>query len=313
MKIIPKPEHGSIDWKRARWKDENGLCVFGASDAPALMNASPYRSRADLFVDKTTEPIDEQVHNDIFYRGNLLEPALIEHACKELELDFATPEVIYKDGRFAISMDAVDNWQKPSIGIECKTTTRYHIESSEDLPMEWRWQGWAQMLVLEVPIFFSVLDAGQRVRLVELKYNGDALRLLEEQSEVFGHAVDTNDFIIEVDELTAEQIARIYPATDKEVEIGQDGLTWVETLEEARAMKKQAEFLEKEAKDHLARLLQDATRGTVNGSQVISWKEQRSAPSVDVKALREAHPEIVEQFMKDASSFRVMRINTKNK
>lgn len=313
MKVRAKEQHGSLEWKRARWKDESGLCVFGASDAPALMNASPYRSRADLFVDKTTEPQEVNETNDAFYRGNLLEPALIEHAINELKMDFSTPDVVYKEGRWVISMDAVDNYAKPTVGVECKTTTRYHVESAQDLPMEWKWQGWAQMLVLDVPIFFSVLDAGQRVRFVELERNNEALDLLQEQAEIFGHAVDTGDFIIEIDELTAEQIARLYPATDDAVEIGTDGLTWVEALEEARAMKKQADFLEKEAKDHLARIMQNATRGTLNGVPVVTWKEQRGTASVDVKALREEHPELIAQYTKEPTSFRVMRINAKNK
>jgi predicted phage-related endonuclease len=311
MKAIPKQTHGSLAWKQQRWKDENGRCLFGASDAPALMNASPYRSRADLFVDKTTEPQDEQIVNDIFYRGNLLEPALVQHAKEMLQTNIVTPEYIYRDGRWSISMDGVDNPDAPEVGIECKTTTRYHIETSEDLPMEWRWQGWAQMLVLNVPIFFSVLDAGQRVRFVELQKNNEALDLLQEQAEVFGNAVDTNDFIIEIDELTAEQIARILPVKDEEVELGSNALVWIASLEDARAMKKQAEAIEKDAKDHLARMLQSATRGTINGIPMISWKQQRSAPSVDVKALKEEHPELVAQYMKEAQSFRVMRITNK--
>ena len=70
MERIPKPKHGSKEWLLSRWRDDLGRCVFGASDIPALMNASPYKTRAELFADKLNEPV-EQAESAIFRRGNL--------------------------------------------------------------------------------------------------------------------------------------------------------------------------------------------------------------------------------------------------
>lgn len=311
MRIHNKPEHGSLEWKQQRWKDADGFCVLGASDAPVLMGASQFKTRGDLFVDKLTPPTDEIENNDAFYRGNLLEPSLVQHAMNELQMELITPDVVYRNRRWSISMDAVDNPLAPTIGVECKTTTRYRIDSADDLPMEWRWQGYAQMSVLNVPIFFSVLDAGQRLRFVELERNDEAIALLEAEAERFADAVDAGEWIGEIDSLTADQIARLSPATEEPVEISSDALTWIATLEEARMMKKQGDFLEKEAKDHIARFLAGATRGTINGVPVVSWKEQKGRETVDVEEMRKQFPEIVEQFVKQGRSFRVMRIETK--
>jgi len=120
MKVIPKEKHGSKDWLLARWKDENNNCVFGASDIPTLMGASPYKTRAELFADKLNEPV-EQPSNAVFDRGNLLEAPLIQAATKHLGTQIITPEVIYRDGRLSISLDGVDNEQKPSVVVEAKT------------------------------------------------------------------------------------------------------------------------------------------------------------------------------------------------
>ena len=79
MQVIPKARHGSKEWLLARWKDEQGRCVFGASDIPVLMNASPYKRRTELFADKLIEP-QVQPSNPVFDRGNDLEPALIKRA-----------------------------------------------------------------------------------------------------------------------------------------------------------------------------------------------------------------------------------------
>lgn len=314
MKAIPKQAHGSYEWKMSRWKDEQQRCLFGASDAPALMNASPYKTRADLFFDKTTIPEDEQVHNDIFYRGNLLEPALLQHAINELKTDVHTPDYVYRDGRWSISMDGVDDAINPTVGIECKTTTRYRIEDETDLPMEWRWQGYAQMAVLNVPIFFSVLDANQRVRLVELQRDEKAIELLQNEAELFGYAIDNLKEMAEfvyMDELTAEQIARLCEPTDEVKELDPSALNWVATLEEGRQMKKQGEQLEKEAKDHLARMLQSATYGSVNGVTVVSWKQQRGTAGFDLASFKEVFPELAQEYTRERNPFRVMRIVNK--
>ena len=153
MQLIPKPKHGSKEWLLTRWRYEQGRCVFGASDIPTLMNASPYKTRAELFADKSNEPV-EQADKAVFRRGNLLEPALLTAASEQLGKEFFTPDSVYRDGRLSISLDGVDNEQKPTIVIEAKTSTRYSIYDANDLPTEWLWQGWAQQSVLECHVWF---------------------------------------------------------------------------------------------------------------------------------------------------------------
>jgi len=311
MKAFPKPQHGSLEWKQQRWRDANGRCVFGASDAPVLMGASPYKTRGDLFVEKLNEPSAEQIDNDVFYRGNLLEPSLVQHAMNQLGIELVTPDVVYRDNRWSISMDGVDNESSPTIGIECKTTTRYTIETEKDLPLEWRWQGWAQMCVLNVPIFFSVLDARQRVRFVELNRDEQAIDALQQTAELFGVSVDNNSWDNEIETMTAEQIARLFPSTDDSIELPVDALTWVDTLAEARQMKKQGEELERQAKDNLARMLKNASVGVVNGVSVVSWKQTAGKKSVSIAELREHHPDIVQKFERVGEPYRTMRVLTK--
>ena len=231
MQVIPKARHGSKDWLLARWKDEQGRCVFGASDVPALMGASPYKTRGELFADKVNEPV-EQEETAVFRRGNLLEKPLLEEASRILGTNIFTPDVIYRDGRLSISLDGVDNEQQPSVVVEAKTSTRYSIYNAQDLPDEWCWQGWAQMAVLQVPVWFVVLDRDQRISVVEL--------------------------------------------------------------------------------DALAQMMLSNEIGTVDGVQLVSWKQQAGKASLDTKQLRSDHPELVQQYEKQGAPFRVMRI-TKGK
>lgn len=310
MQIIPKSKHGSKEWLLARWKDEQGRCLFGASDIPALMNASPYKRRSELFADKLTEP-QVQPSNAIFDRGNDLEPALIKRASKELGINIFTPDVVYRDGRLSISLDGVDNEKKPTVVIEAKTTTRYAVNDSSDLPTEWLWQGWAQQAVLEVPVWFAVLDRNLNMSVVELPDNPAAIDSLITETEIFGSWVDSGEpsnLELPLDEFTADDISRIWKSKPTSIELPSDAWDWINQLEEARALAKQAEDLEKKSKDALAQLLLNNEFGTINGQQVISWKSQAGRSSLDTARLKAEHPELVEQYQKQGAPFRVMRI-----
>jgi predicted phage-related endonuclease len=307
MKIIPKEKHGSKDWLLARWKDENNNCVFGASDIPTLMGASPYKTRAELFADKLNEPI-EQPSNAVFDRGNLLEAPLIQAATKHLGTQIITPEVIYRDGRLSISLDGVDNEQKPNVVVEAKTTTRYSIYDSNDLPAEWLWQGWAQQAVLDVPVWFVVLDRDLRISCVELPQNAFAIDSLITEANIFGQWVDANEPPMdEINDFKADDIARIWRVEPTSVELDATVLDWVAQLEEARALSKQASDLEAKAKDALAQMLLGNEIGLLNGKQVVSWKQQAGKSSLDTVRLKAEHPELMNEYQKQGSPYRVMR------
>lgn len=311
MQVIPKAKHGSKEWLLARWKDEQGRCVFGASDIPALMGASPYKTRGELFADKVNEPVVQE-ENAVFRRGNLLEKPLLEEASRILGANIFTPEVIYRDGRLSISLDGVDNEQQPSVVVEAKTSTRYSVYNSDDLPDEWLWQGWAQMAVLQVPVWFVVLDRDLRISVVELPENPAAIDALQLEASVFGGWVDGDPLDEDINNFSAADIARIWKPTPTSIELPASAVDWALQLEEARSMAKQAADLETKAKDALAQMLLGNEVGTVDGVQLVTWKQQAGKASLDTKQLRADHPELVSQYEKQGAPFRVMRV-TKGK
>jgi predicted phage-related endonuclease len=275
------------------------------------MGVSPYKSRAALFADKTNEPV-EQPSNAVFDRGNDLEPALIARASKQLGKNIITPEVIYRDGRLSISLDGVDNEQSPSVVVEAKTTTRYSIYESSDLPAEWLWQGWAQQAVLEVPVWFVVLDRDLRISCVELPDNPLAIDTLLTETDVFGGWVDNNTPPLdEINNFSADDIARIFRVEPTTVELDATVLDWVAQLEEARALSKQALELETKAKDAIAQMLLGNEIGLVDGQQIVSWKQQAGKESFDAARLKQEHPELIQEYTKQGNPYRVMRTHRK--
>jgi predicted phage-related endonuclease len=312
MQVIPKSKHGSKDWLLARWKDQDGCCVFGASDVPVLMGASPYKTRGELFADKVNEPVVQE-ETAVFRRGNLLEKPLLEEASRILGTNIFTPEVVYRDGRLSISLDGVDNQTNPTVVVEAKTSTRYSIYKSGDLPEEWLWQGWAQQAVLQVPVWFVVLDRDQRISVVELPENNDAIDALRIETNVFGGWIDGEPMTENINNFSANDIARIWKVHPTSLELPASAIDFAAQLEEARAMAKQAAELETFAKDALAQMLLGNEVGTVNGLQVVSWKQQVGKASLDTKQLREDHPELVQEYEKQGAPYRVMRVSKTKK
>ena len=307
MKLIDKPKHGSNEWLRLRWRDEEGNCLFGASDAPALMGASSYTSRADLFVNKMCIP-QIQPDNPVFRRGNILEPALLSEASEILGKTIITPQKMYKEGRFIVSLDGVDDTNKPTIVVEAKTSTRYSVRNAEDLPAEWLWQGMAQQMVLQTPVWFVVLDRDLRISVVEMPQNLKGIDALKTEAEIFAELVESGKPSPEdINNFSAEQIARVFRANPTSVDLPNEAGEWVLELEEARMLAKQAEMQEQRAKDALAKMLLGNEVGLLHGQRIVSWKEQDGKTSLDTKALREAHPELVKQYEKQGNPYRVMR------
>ena len=90
MQVIEKPKHGSIEWLQRRHRDDLGRVTFGASDAPALMNASPFMTRADLWHSKRSEPRISET-SAAMHVGNVLESALVDELGRRLGINMTTP------------------------------------------------------------------------------------------------------------------------------------------------------------------------------------------------------------------------------
>lgn len=309
MKILQKQPHGTLEWLNARWRDEHGRCLFGASDVPVVMGASPYKRRSELYAEKLAPPV-VQPETAVFRRGNVLEPALLSEASHILQTDIHTPDVIYRSGRLSVSLDGVDHSEQPTVIVEAKTTTRYSIHDATDLPLEWLWQGYAQQAVLDVPVYFVVLDRDLKISCVELPRNKSAIAALRMETELFGLWVDEqNPPMNELDDFTADDIAQIWKATPTSCELDPNTAPiWLDQLQTARSLAKEAQKMESEAKDALARMLLSDEIGTINGVPVVTWKQQKGKRSLNVTELREEHPEIVEQFEYEGKPFRVMRV-----
>lgn len=308
MKLITKPEHGSLAWLERRWKDDEGKCTFGASEAPILAGVSPYATIADLFIMKKLTPVPSE-EKMAFRRGNLFEPVLLEEAGRMLGMPITTPEYMYQNGRFTVSLDGVDKAENPELIVEAKTTARYRVQSSEDLPKEWLWQGWAQQFVTGAEVKFMVLDSDQSLSLLDLPVNNQAADFLADYSERLGQMIDSNEEPNAelFEQFNSEQVSAIYKPEPTSIELGDEGMHWIFVYQEAKQNAEEAEAMVDLAKDAIARLLREHEVGLVDGVKAVTWKEQAGRKSFDSKAFKEDNPTLYENYSKVGAPFRTMR------
>ena len=309
-RTFPKARYGSIEWLEQRRTQEGGT-VFGASEVPTLMGASPWDTLADLVI-KKVNPDYSSSSNDATMRGHILEPSLIEFARRHYG-EIVLPDVMYQNHRIVATLDGIqfDENNTPIRTIEAKTTTAYAL--SDPIPTSYYWQVQAQMDAVGCDETVVVcLDKYMRLGFWEVELNPTAVSEMREQAEKIGEKIDNGEIIGELDEaLTATQIQLLFPKPLGEKELTADE---VFAIDEWRAHKEQLKLVEeaeKIARNRVANILRDVEVGTLNGTAIISYKRQTRNGSIDVERLLNHHPELsalASQFRKPDTGFRVLRL-----
>jgi hypothetical protein len=306
MKRIPKPEHGSVEWRNLRHRDTNGNCIFGASEAGALMGASEFTTRAELFASKMSEPVITPP-TAAMLKGIYFESGLGRFAASELGMNLHEPTEMFARGRWVATLDfASDDY---ATVVECKVTNAKVIRDESDLMPAWVLQGHVQHYCTGAQIYFSVFDRQQQLSLIPMPIQPGVIDQLNEMAELLGSAVDEQTIPgwLE-DEMTADLIQQLVPVEEgKGIEADEHLVNWITDLETSKKMKKDAEEAEQYARDQIAKRMGDAEFVVADGRTILSWKRQKGRARFDLEAFKTAHPDLAKQFMTEGAPIRVMR------
>lgn len=298
---IPKPTHGSLEWLLTRHRDADGRCIVGASEVSTIMGANPYENISDIAIRKLLPP-EVLAPNDAMRRGNILEPALLQYASEELNLDLETPDVMFLNGRIIATLDAraIGN---DEIVVEAKTNNYW--SHGQELPESWFWQAQAQMHCTETDaIQFVVLDKRMAFGMTTVFRNDELISSMVENVELFCKAIDEGRLPDDA-ELTAPQVSALYPKAAGETELDSSTLSLIAEWGAVKDAIKELETKEKTIKDTIANMLRDSEYGTIDGHRVLSYKTT-TTKRFDTKAFALAYPELQAQFTTQ-SVFRVLR------
>lgn len=284
---------------------------LGGSDIASLLGLSKWKSALELWLEKTGQADEFSVENEAMYWGNVLEPVIrtqfseltgkpvveVPAILQHLDYPFMIANI---DG---LTKDDADN---PAI-LEIKTV-------SEGKRHEWEHQ---------VPVYYQtqvqhyLAVTGLSKAYVAVLIGGNSFEIYEIEADV-----ELQAMLIQVEQHFWYQVEqRIRPAVDgstaaknflEQQYVG--GKTEEIVLPESEAMEYIDQYLQaceeeelakqkkQEASNQLKELMGDYEKATCYG-HTITWKSI-SSERFDTKALKEAQPELYQQYVKTSKTRR---------
>lgn len=290
MKLV-NLEQGSKDW--LKWR----LQKHTATDSPAVMGVSPYKTKRDLFFEKMGfgEAADSSKEY-IFAQGHKVEEFLRNHIKENLGHDF-TPLCAESSEReyMAASLDGyIKNIGVAEMKLMGTTAIKNIIKKGvSEIPVHYMIQLQHQLYVTEEEkAFFSCFDNKKTGHIIEVNRDESTIKKILQEAEAFRELVDKN----EAPPLTEQDIMYI---TDKEKVEKFKMLK--EMKEKLNEIKSKYEELEKEIKSDVPH-----DKVFCEGVSLTKVKRKGSIDYSKVPELKKLESDYLDQFRKaDSESFRI--------
>lgn len=292
--------------ERLAWLRDRILGI-GASDASAAMGLSKYKSRYQLWLEKTGQVeapnLDDVIPVQV---GSLLEPLVISIAERELGEKIIDRQQVLVSEAYSWMRCTLDGRINEFELVEAKTAgsrNGWGESGTDQIPMDYIIQCHHQMIItgahtVHVPVIFG----GREFDMYAVPFDDGLAEHIIEMERDFWHMVE-NRIQPEMDTLSDVEIAYRSATADKTLiptPMVEDAVRQLRFLKsEAKGLEEQIEKQELIIKSYM----QDAEY--IKG--LCSWKQQQRK-SLDTKALKSAHPALYSEFER-TSEFRVLRLS----
>jgi predicted phage-related endonuclease len=263
--LVDKPADRG-DWLTARHP------YFNASDAGCLYGVHPFKSLADVALDKMQPQPDDAEATEAMDRGNRLEPAILGWFADKIGVQVVTPDYMPVNGKIMATLDGVIVGND-SCWIEAKSSREY----ISTLPDYWYWQVVAQAAASgRRKCYVAYLDASMRFDYQEVHVPEDHVDNVLARAEQFMAFVEMG-MMPEGVELETRHILRMFPQheADSFIDIDDEQYADLQAWEIARLARLSAKENEDEAKNLVANMLGEAEGLRYDGKLVCTWRTDK--------------------------------------
>lgn len=284
---------------------------IGGSDIASILGCSPYKSAVELYLEKRGEA-PCVADNAILRRGRRLEPYVREMYAEETGRRVADGAfVVGREPWICANLDGISGLDKMDRVLEIKTANPFTRrdwgdEGTDRVPVYYTAQlQWYLMVTGMARADLAALIGLDDFRIFTIEADCELQASLLDRARVFWQRVQDRS---PPPAVSSEDLARLFPKHQQGavVEASDVDLGVLQELRRVRAQIDEFEAQESVLKMSLQARIGEAEALTLDGIPLATWKAQ-SRRSVDVKALREQHPEIAEQFERVGTS-RVFRV-----
>lgn len=300
------------DLTREEWLQER-MTGIGGSDAGTILGVNKWKSKTQLFFEKTNPEMIQEINNEFIYWGNMMEDVVADEFARR------TGKKVRRDNRMLRHPEhkfMMANLDRVVVGekalLECKTTSQYNKEQWEDdnVPAQYLCQIQHYMAVTGYEkAYIAVLIGGNNFVWKEIPRDDELIEILIEAEKDFWENNVQSGVIPEIDgsEATSDFINYMYKDIDnEEIELGSEADTLMKSIESIKEDIKEQQQLQKKYENQLKDSLGHNTAGKT-AAYLATWKQQ-TRRSIDKKALEEKYgKDVIDQFYKE-SEYRVLRI-----
>ncbi|GGN64536.1 YqaJ viral recombinase family nuclease [Oceanobacillus indicireducens] len=289
------------------WNRKKGL---GGSDASAILGFNPWKSAFELYIDKTSDHVEE-IDNEAIHWGNVLEDVVAQEFTRRTGKKVRRRNQTFKHPEHPFMIANID---RDVVGenalLECKTTNAFNSDAweGEQIPPAYMCQVQHYMAVLDYEkAYIAVLIGGQKFVWKEIpRHDGFIEEMISLEKHFWEeHVVKGIPPEIDGSPSASELLNKMYPEDNGETIMLQsdDAEKLIEAIDSIKSEVKEKQSLQKEYENKLKLMIGDATTGVTPRFEVNLKKVDQNR--LDSKMLRKELPDIAEKYTKTSSHRRL--------
>lgn len=293
---------------------EARLTGIGGSDAAAVCGISPWKTPLALYREKVGDAETSVAPTERMYWGNQLEDLIAEEYSRRTGMAVRRRNQMmrHREHNFMLAnLDRVVIGQ-PKL-LEVKTADKLAADDwgrsgTDEIPDYYRLQVMHYMIVAEFELAdVAVLIGGNDFRIYTVPFDFELAKMLIARESQFWDQVERR---VPPPPMTLADVESLYPVHKGRAMLANEKAIYnVNCMREAKRkiaeLERYAEGYETELKAYMGDC---SALLFLNGSTLATWKSQE-ARRLDVKGIREAHPEFCEPFIQTTTS-RVFRLKS---
>lgn len=301
----------TLDMSREDWLKERQSGI-GGSDASAILGFNPWKSPFELYIEKTSDQVQE-IDNEAIHWGNVLEDVVAEEFTRRTGKRVRRRNQMFRHKKHDFMVANID---RDVVGeralLECKTTNAFNVDQWEgdSIPNAYMCQLQHYMAVLDYEkAYIAVLIGGQKFVWKEIERDDEFIELMIEHERHFWNEHVLKGIAPEIDGTpsASEMLNQLYPEDDGSTIMLQsdDAETLITAIESIKAEVKEKRELQKKYENQLKLMIGDARTGVTPRYEVrnITVTSNR----LDSRKLRKELPDIAEKYT-NQSTYRRMTI-----
>lgn len=285
---------------------------LGGSDMAAVLGLSPWRSPIDVWLDKTSDAVEEK-ESEPMYWGNVLEEVVAQEFAKRSGYKVRNNNFTLQSEEYTYLLANIDREIVGlDAGLECKTANAFKANEwdGDNVPDAYYIQCQHYMAVTgKSSWWIACLVGGNTFYYKEIKRNEEVIAAIIDTGAAFWELVKNKTMPAPDDTKQCENaLKKLYQKSNgQSVELpanyGNMIIDYLEIKNQLSELEAKKRGIENVMKD----FLKDNEKATY-GEHFVSWKSTKPRETFDAKAFKDDYPELHKKYIKVGEPSRRMDI-----